>query len=508
MSSINMNRNTDHESQLQKNFKDKSLDISLRLHLFFNELPNENQMINDYVHKFSLNYSFYNKFLDFDQIHLLTYSLILLQTDHFNKNVKVKMKRSEFLKNLKFLNLNDYILNYFYDNIIINSFKYSSSCHSSSNSNDKFYREILNDDQLLKYKLHFNLNDLQSLTFNSNYNLSNLNNLLLNSPIIKLSNYKFIILTHLSLVNLKLPYKLFNKPFLILLTQSQLLLFKNLSIYNQMKHQLLTKNEFNFKPDKILYLDDSIALFNSSINDKSFTLFYKNFEYTFTFNSNHESNLWLSLINYVSAFKYSNLRIKNNSFNFNNFKRLNQLNSNLNTLNDKLNTINSKLNDYDNELKLLNSLTPFKKSTRNSLITYFENDFKSTYLNLKVNQLKYLSIKNILLFDLNHSNNGDNSNYGNISSSNNSLSSSSYNYSTLNNDNINYNDISDINENDFDSNTSCTRRRSKSISTFYQQPLNHNRLSNTRSTTSLDACYNSNNSSPLIPNNQRYSRFY
>jgi hypothetical protein len=110
------------------NFRDEPLDISLRKFLMNCELPKETQQIDRVLSTFSSRYYECNSEIwdNSDQIYLVTFSLVMLHTDHFNTNNKKKMTKDEFVKNTKVDDVDEKlyspfivkeILEYFYDNI-------------------------------------------------------------------------------------------------------------------------------------------------------------------------------------------------------------------------------------------------------------------------------------------------------------------------------------------------------------------------------------------------------
>lgn len=106
-------------------FTSMPLDIALRYFLMINDLPKETQQIDRVVYQFAKYYitQIINLGFDEDSIYILTFSLIMLNTDRFNPNNKNKMTRFDFIRNvddaLK-LNCNtiekDFI-GYYFDNI-------------------------------------------------------------------------------------------------------------------------------------------------------------------------------------------------------------------------------------------------------------------------------------------------------------------------------------------------------------------------------------------------------
>lgn len=84
-------------------FKSLPLDIALRMFLLSAELPPETQQIDRVMEAFALRYHSENPglFDSSDTPYVLAFSLILLNSDQFNKNNKVKMSREAYVKNTK-----------------------------------------------------------------------------------------------------------------------------------------------------------------------------------------------------------------------------------------------------------------------------------------------------------------------------------------------------------------------------------------------------------------------
>ncbi|KAH3673702.1 hypothetical protein WICMUC_003518 [Wickerhamomyces mucosus] len=115
------------------NFQNESLDISLRKFLIYCDLPKEAQQIDRVLENFSKVYYEHNieYWTSSDQIYLLSFSFVMLQTDFFRLDNKKKMSKVEFVKNTRNDNLNDKtnnahipkeVLEYYYDNITFTKF--------------------------------------------------------------------------------------------------------------------------------------------------------------------------------------------------------------------------------------------------------------------------------------------------------------------------------------------------------------------------------------------------
>lgn len=125
-------------------FQDQPLDVALRRFLFEFDLPKETQQVDRVLNAFSKR--FYNCNEDVwnreDQVYFLTFSLLLLQTDHFNNNNKHKMTKDEFVRNTRVIDdsptdnsqLSKEFLDYFYDNITHTKFIQRSQLQQQSQS--------------------------------------------------------------------------------------------------------------------------------------------------------------------------------------------------------------------------------------------------------------------------------------------------------------------------------------------------------------------------------------
>lgn len=124
-------------------FTRESLDISLRKMLTYCELPKESQHIDRFIECFGRCYYACNKDLwdSADQVYFLTFSFVMLHTDHFNLDNKKKMAKDEFVKNTRVedpeSNLSNSkvpreVLEYFYDNITY--CKFSNVLHQNQSS--------------------------------------------------------------------------------------------------------------------------------------------------------------------------------------------------------------------------------------------------------------------------------------------------------------------------------------------------------------------------------------
>ncbi|OZJ03137.1 hypothetical protein BZG36_04648 [Bifiguratus adelaidae] len=104
-------------------FHDKSLDVALRTWLYHQELPKATEHIDQLLRDFAEHYHFCNSglFPDVDAVHTVAFSLLLLQTDAHNPQIKRKMSKPQFLKRtLAALDgrVASEVIQVFYDNIV------------------------------------------------------------------------------------------------------------------------------------------------------------------------------------------------------------------------------------------------------------------------------------------------------------------------------------------------------------------------------------------------------
>ena len=100
-------------------FAGEPLDMSLRKLLFCVALPEESQQIERVLHSFSVLWHYDNPsiFQDVDQVLYVVFSLVMLHTDYFNKNVKHKMSKPDYVQYAALDDCVPEIFEYFYDNI-------------------------------------------------------------------------------------------------------------------------------------------------------------------------------------------------------------------------------------------------------------------------------------------------------------------------------------------------------------------------------------------------------
>ncbi|SPO20708.1 uncharacterized protein UTRI_00184 [Ustilago trichophora] len=107
-------------------FNGLPLDIALRKLLMDLHLPKETQQIDRVMEAFAKRYNECNGglFASDDQPYILSFSLMMLHTDAFNKNAKNKMTKVDYLRNTGSSGVPTEILEYLYDNLTFTQFIY------------------------------------------------------------------------------------------------------------------------------------------------------------------------------------------------------------------------------------------------------------------------------------------------------------------------------------------------------------------------------------------------
>ncbi|PKY54369.1 hypothetical protein RhiirA4_501296 [Rhizophagus irregularis] len=108
-------------------FEKDPIDIALRKFLMECHLPKETQQIDRVMEAFAKRYHDSNPdlFATSDTPYVLAFSLLMLHTDAFNKNVKRKMSKEDFVKNTRIDGVPPEILEILFDNITFTQFIYA-----------------------------------------------------------------------------------------------------------------------------------------------------------------------------------------------------------------------------------------------------------------------------------------------------------------------------------------------------------------------------------------------
>ncbi|CAG8545631.1 22260_t:CDS:2, partial [Gigaspora rosea] len=108
-------------------FEKVPIDLALRKLLMDCNLPKETQQIDRVIEAFAKRYHESNPdlFPSADTPYILAFSLLMLHTDAYNKSVRRKMTKEEFVKNTRIDGVNPEILEILYDNITFAQFIYA-----------------------------------------------------------------------------------------------------------------------------------------------------------------------------------------------------------------------------------------------------------------------------------------------------------------------------------------------------------------------------------------------
>lgn len=100
------------------------IDMAVRKLLMQVELPKETQQIDRVLQGFADRYHECNPgiYINTDKAYFISFSIIILHTDVFNKNNKRKMQRLDYIKNSSCEGVSDDVLGCFYDNVVYTPF--------------------------------------------------------------------------------------------------------------------------------------------------------------------------------------------------------------------------------------------------------------------------------------------------------------------------------------------------------------------------------------------------
>ncbi|CAO2651660.1 Nn.00g042300.m01.CDS01 [Neocucurbitaria sp. VM-36] len=100
------------------------IDMAIRKLLMQVELPKETQQIDRVLQGFADRYHECNPgiYINTDKAYFISFSIIILHTDVFNKNNKRKMQRPDYIKNSSCEGVSEDVLGCFYDNIVYTPF--------------------------------------------------------------------------------------------------------------------------------------------------------------------------------------------------------------------------------------------------------------------------------------------------------------------------------------------------------------------------------------------------
>ena len=142
-----------HYYVTQFHFTDLSLDDAIRVYLESFRLPLEAQQIDRVLQEFSAIYYTHNQYnttLSADCIHILCFSILMLNTDQHNVQVKNKMTLQQFVNNNRGINNNNdvprYILEQLYYSIRNNEIKMSGDTNNGVINDALYYDTVMSSE--------------------------------------------------------------------------------------------------------------------------------------------------------------------------------------------------------------------------------------------------------------------------------------------------------------------------------------------------------------------------
>nr|CAG8457529.1 7739_t:CDS:10 [Entrophospora candida] len=428
-----------HESVLHTyleifDFESDPIDIALRKFLMECHLPKESQQIDRVIEAFAKRYHDCNPslFPTSDVSYMLSFSLLMLHTDAFNKNVKRKMTKEEFIKNTTIDGVPSEILEILYDNITFAQFIYADDdidvngqkmlsppadlrCSRLFKSlkdrkiikNDPYY--VIEHKTVTEFKP--DIVDLVPLENPYSYkgtlsqlNTTNIHQAFTSARTIKITgpldeNDRTFILKITKTGRLGRKIDLLEggkranftrnwKEFGVILSGSQLMFFR---IDNWINSKISELNDLSsknatlpvLKPNLILMTGDSIAVY-----DKSYTKYPNVFrlvlskgdQYLFQAENKNEMNDWIVKINYAATFKTVNHEQKSQPQTFFNYQNDDEINTNdaksrADVLRTKIQELQVKIaaltSQLQTDVRFRNNLVlmiPYKASTRDRII--------------------------------------------------------------------------------------------------------------------------------------------
>ncbi|CAJ0745447.1 202_t:CDS:10 [Entrophospora sp. SA101] len=395
-----------HESVLHTyleifDFESDPIDIALRKFLMECHLPKESQQIDRVMEAFAKRYHDCNPslFPTSDVSYMLSFSLLMLHTDAFNKNVKRKMTKEEFIKNTTIDGVPSEILEK-----TVTEFK-PDIVDLVPLENPYSYKGTLS--QLNTTNIHQAFTSARTIKItgvrtkrcsriiNSNCNGSNsgdsnvaCNPICSSSQPLDENDRTFILkITKTGRLGRKIDLveggKRANftrnwKEFGVILSGSQLMFFRIDIWINSKISELNDPSSKNatlpvLKPNLILMTGDSIAVY-----DKSYTKYPNVFrlvlskgdQYLFQAENKNEMNDWIVKINYAATFKTTFFNYQNDDeINTNDAKsRADVLRTKIQELQVKIAALTSQL---QTDVRFRNNLVlmiPYKASTRDRII--------------------------------------------------------------------------------------------------------------------------------------------
>ncbi|CAJ0831448.1 12533_t:CDS:10 [Entrophospora sp. SA101] len=405
-----------HESVLHTyleifDFESDPIDIALRKFLMECHLPKESQQIDRVMEAFAKRYHDCNPslFPTSDVSYMLSFSLLMLHTDAFNKNVKRKMTKEEFIKNTTIDGVPSEILEK-----TVTEFK-PDIVDLVPLENPYSYKGTLS--QLNTTNIHQAFTSARTIKItgvrtkrcsriiNSNCNGSNsgdsnvaCNPICSSSQPLDENDRTFILkITKTGRLGRKIDLveggKRANftrnwKEFGVILSGSQLMFFRIDIWINSKISELNDPSSKNatlpvLKPNLILMTGDSIAVY-----DKSYTKYPNVFrlvlskgdQYLFQAENKNEMNDWIVKINYAATFKTVNHEQKSQPQTFFNYQNDDEINTNdaksrADVLRTKIQELQVKIaaltSQLQTDVRFRNNLVlmiPYKASTRDRII--------------------------------------------------------------------------------------------------------------------------------------------
>ncbi|KAF2001641.1 hypothetical protein P154DRAFT_553603 [Amniculicola lignicola CBS 123094] len=346
------------------------IDMAIRKLLMQVELPKETQQIDRVLQGFSDRYHECNPgiYINPDKAYFISFSIVILHTDFFNKNNKRKMQRADYIKNSSCDGVSDDVLACIYDNIVYTPFIHIEDDVDLKNISSKRSRKTailikapINDptkravkEPIDPYTLIFE-GKLEALRPNIKdvMNLDDPYNYLGTSPSLEIKTlYKSFskygaaqdnplesnpLDTSVGIVEMPVTKvgilwrkdakrKKARSPWQewgVVLTRSGLSLFRNSGWTKALMHQhdqhqkqgnngpvVFSPPLHDFKQDHIIPLDGAVALVDNTYrkHKNALVVFSKVGEETFLADSEKDLNDWLGMINYSAAFETLGVR--------------------------------------------------------------------------------------------------------------------------------------------------------------------------------------------------------
>ncbi|CAJ0888835.1 5897_t:CDS:10 [Entrophospora sp. SA101] len=371
-----------HESVLHTyleifDFESDPIDIALRKFLMECHLPKESQQIDRVMEAFAKRYHDCNPslFPTSDVSYMLSFSLLMLHTDAFNKNVKRKMTKEEFIKNTTIDGVPSEILEK-----TVTEFK-PDIVDLVPLENPYSYKGTLS--QLNTTNIHQAFTSARTIKITGPLDENDRTFILKITKTGRLGR-KIDLVEGGKRANFTRNWKEFG----VILSGSQLMFFRIDIWINSKISELNDPSSKNatlpvLKPNLILMTGDSIAVY-----DKSYTKYPNVFrlvlskgdQYLFQAENKNEMNDWIVKINYAATFKTVNHEQKSQPQTFFNYQNDDEINTNdaksrADVLRTKIQELQVKIaaltSQLQTDVRFRNNLVlmiPYKASTRDRII--------------------------------------------------------------------------------------------------------------------------------------------